>query len=92
MAFDRIKPPPDRLAEPDADPEGRAALFSATGPSATAAALRCSRCGRVSPLDLATAVRSVLPLALVAPWREFPLFAVCPAGRHRAWLRPERRR
>jgi hypothetical protein len=87
--FDRIKPPPERLTEPEADPEGRAALFSATGLAPATAALRCSRCGRVSPVDLPAAVRSVLPLALVAPWREFPLFAICPAGRHRAWLRPE---
>jgi hypothetical protein len=98
VSFDRIKPPEDRLlrraggqrlSDPDADPAGRAALFSASSPASTPAGLRlhCSRCGEWSALDAATALRAAVPLFLVAPWRDYPLFAVCPAGRHRAWLR-----
>lgn len=97
MSFDRIKPPEERLlsrrAGADADPDGRAALFTgapgrpATGGALEGLAVRCSRCGAVSPLDARTALRAVLPLALVAPWRDHPVFAVCPSGRHRAWLK-----
>lgn len=99
--FDRIKPPEARLlhrregsrVEPDeADPAGRATLFSAGpvpagAPAAGGLALTCSRCGASSPLDAATALRSAFPLFLLAPWKRHPVFAVCPACRHRAWLR-----
>lgn len=98
MGFDRIKPPQQRLLERDAtpDPEGRAALFTgggdrpATGAITDGLVLECSRCGAASALDPAMAVRAALPLFLLAPWRSHPLFAVCPAGRHRAWLRVTR--
>ncbi len=49
--------------------------------------VHCRRCDATSPIDVQSAVRAVLPLALVAPWRRHPVFAVCPACRHRAWLR-----
>lgn len=98
MSFDRIKPPAERLLERDvvADPEGKAALFTGGGErpatagildSITAMAVECARCGALSGLDPRTALRAVLPVVLVAPWREYPVFAVCPAGRHRAWLK-----
>lgn len=98
--LDRIKAPEQRLLErpegarydtDDTDPDGRAALFShghaPTGPSTTAT-VHCSRCDETSPLDVGTALRSAVPLFLVAPWRHHPVFAVCPACRRRSWLRP----
>jgi hypothetical protein len=98
MSFDRIKPPAERLLERDvvSDPAGKAALFTGGGErpatagildSISAIAVECARCGALSGLDPRTALRSVLPMALYAPWREFPVFAICPAGRHRAWLK-----
>lgn len=98
--FDRIKAPERRLLERaeghrldagEADPEGRVALFtqgrrhSSTGTGAT---VHCSSCDTSSPVDAGTAVRNLLPLFLVAPWRSHPVFAVCPSCRRRAWLRP----
>jgi hypothetical protein len=50
-------------------------------------AAHCSRCDATTPVDAATAVRAVLPLAVVVPWRDHPVFAVCPACRQRAWLK-----
>jgi hypothetical protein len=103
MSFDRIKPPDRRLLErpderrPDsseADPQGRAALFTRGGAPAQdlrhtplGITVHCSWCGRTSPLDAQTALRSAVPLVLFAPWRSHPLFAVCPACHRRAWLR-----
>lgn len=96
MGFDRIKPPERRLLErTDADPDGREALYTAHGrarsgpfPAGTAVTVECERCGAVSRLEPKEALRALLPLALFAPWRNHPVFAICPAGRHRAWLRP----
>lgn len=101
--FDRIKVPDPggrRLAQADGetDPEGRAALFTppdaavgaAPATSGGGVTVVCSRCGETTALDAATAVRSALPLFLVAPWRSHPLFAVCPACGRRSWLRPGR--
>lgn len=97
--FDRIRPPSERLLRRGAEGErrgadagsraaGREALFSTGEPGRDRAALavRCSRCGQASGLDLLTAVRAVLPLALVAPWRRDPVFARCPACARRGWL------
>lgn len=99
--LDRIKAPEQRLRErpegtrfdtDDTDPEGRAALYShgaeRFGGSRGTATVHCSRCGETSPLDAGTALRSALPLFLVAPWRDHPVFAVCPACGRRSWLRP----
>lgn len=131
--FDRIKPPEKRLLERDemrdpdsrgADPVGRAALFSVSGPPTTpgAGALRapappsggaqqadlpptscddprlpsgtsplrveCGHCGVDCPLPLDQAVRNALPLSVVLPWKSHPVFATCPCGQRRAWLRP----
>lgn len=99
--FDRIKAPEQRLrARPEgtrldsaeADADGRAALYSQTRPAVAERSSRpsvhCSRCEQTSLLDAATALRSALPLVLVAPWRDHPVFAVCPACRRRSWLRP----
>lgn len=52
-----------------------------------ALAAHCSRCDATSPLDAGTAVRSALPLFVVLPWRDHPVFALCPACGHRSWLR-----
>lgn len=95
--FDRITPP-DRSARPgrpparNDDPAGRAALFSAAdagqgGRQGRRLRVVCGRCGAVAPLDAPTVLRCALPLFLVAPWRREPIFATCPTGRHRAWLR-----
>jgi hypothetical protein len=79
---------------PAADPQGgerRAAPGAGAdrGSGAGGLAVHCSRCDATSPLDAGTAVRSALPLFLVVPWRDHPVFAICPACRHRAWLRIE---
>jgi hypothetical protein len=90
-----------RLDAAGADPDGRAALFTsgvardvergrrrdAEATPGHRAAVHCSRCDATTPLDPATAVRAALPLFLVVPWRDHPLFAICPACRHRAWLK-----
>jgi hypothetical protein len=78
---------------PEAGREGRAALFTAGGapertPVLAGVALHCSGCDATTPLDAGVALRAALPLFLVAPWRDHPLFALCPACRRRAWLRP----
>jgi hypothetical protein len=103
--FDRIKPPErraltrpagDRLDDPAANLDGRTAPFSAapdpdaaaTGPVLGLAA-HCSRCGATFALDPVTVVRAVLPLVVVLPWRDHPVFARCAACATRAWLRIE---
>lgn len=101
--FDRIKAPDQRLLErpegarfdtDDTDPDGRAALFShghpPSGGPGGPPSVHCSRCDETTPVDAGTALRSVVPLFLVAPWRDHPVFAVCPACRRRSWLRPGR--
>lgn len=94
--FDRIKRPsrPPAQGGPrgredlrGVDPQGRAALFPDRSEGG-ALTVHCERCDAASSLDAATALRSALPLFLVAPWRSHPVFAVCPACRRRAWLRP----
>ncbi|MEE8599564.1 hypothetical protein [Euzebya tangerina] len=47
----------------------------------------CSRCDATRSVAVGDALKGVLPLALVAPWRSHPIFAMCPTGRHRAWLK-----
>lgn len=98
--FDRIKPPERRLMERsegprfdsgDADPQGRAALYTAgpePGDDGAILTVQCSRCEVESRLDPMGALRSAVPLFLVAPWKAHPVFAVCPACRRRSWLRP----
>lgn len=86
---------PDAAA---ADPAGRAALFSAAdrspGPSPGSTLplprlrVECSHCGMVSGISAGKALRKALPLTLLAPWRSHPVFAICPCGERRAWLRP----
>lgn len=86
--FDRIKAPSaDVGRERDHDPAGRDALFSPTGPRRPA--VHCSRCGATSDVGVATAVRALVPAFVVVPWKDHPVFASCPACRHRAWLRPQ---
>lgn len=97
--FDRIKTPEQRLLQrtegyrlddQDPDLQGRAALFTqgrrSSGPGLTVV---CSRCEAASAVDAGTALRSLLPAFLVAPWRDHPVFAVCPSCRRRTWLRPK---
>lgn len=98
--LDRIKPPEQRLLErpeglrldgDEADPQGRAALYTAgvrRGQAAGGVTVHCSRCDATSGLDVDTALRSALPLFLLAPWKDHPVFAVCPACGRRSWLRP----
>jgi hypothetical protein len=95
--FDRIKAPQQRLLERgnnvepepgDSDPDGRAALFTRGASGGTGITVHCSRCDAVSPLSAATALRSAFPLFLLAPWRNHPVFAVCPSCNRRSWLRP----
>lgn len=98
--LDRIKAPERRLLERtegprfdsgQADPQGRGALYTGgakRSKSDAVVTVHCSRCEVASRLDAMTAVRSALPLFLVAPWKDHPVFAVCPACRRRSWLRP----
>lgn len=98
--FDRIKPPERRLLERtedprldsgEADPKGRGALYTGgarRSKSPAVVTVHCSRCEVASRLDAGTALRSAAPLFLVAPWKDHPVFAVCPACRRRSWLRP----
>lgn len=83
--FDRIAPPADRAGERTGE-RARSALF--TSAPDRGVTVRCSRCGTTSRLDVVTALRSAVPLVLVAPWRDHPVFAICPACRRRSWLRP----
>lgn len=95
--FDRIHRPHERIARRAGghdlgDEAGRAAVFSGTAPAPEAAAPRralvtCSGCGETSPIDAVAVLRAVVPLAIVLPWRPYPVFAICPACRRRAWLR-----
>lgn len=101
-SFDRIRPPRDRPpvrdgvdpTEPRGDAgQGRAALFSvgpdrgeAAGGRGAAVAVRCSRCGATTGLDARTALRTAMPLVVIAPWRRAPVFARCPGCRRRSWL------
>lgn len=102
--FARIRPPSERvlrrgdtghLADAGADAgrgdSGRAALFSAgrRGTIGCGVAVRCDRCAQRSVLDVRRALRTVLPLAVLAPWRAAPLFARCPACARRSWLAVE---
>lgn len=86
--FDRIRAPgaSPRRAERDADPAGREALFS--DPLRRGLRVHCSRCGETSDVGAVGAVRALVPAFVVLPWRDHPVFAVCPACRRRAWLRP----
>lgn len=86
--FDRIKPP-ELVTRPER-PDGRSVLFApppTDAPALPPLSVTCSRCAATSPLDGATAVRSALPLVLVAPWRTHPVFARCPSCARRSWLR-----
>jgi hypothetical protein len=81
--FDRIRPPRAGRGRDE-----REELFSAGGAGAgRGSALDCSRCGASSALDAGVALRAAIPLFLVVPWREYPIFALCPACERRAWLR-----
>lgn len=97
--LDRIKPPEQRLQErpeglrldgDEADPHGRAALYTGGGRRSRTAGVtvHCSRCRVTSSLAAGTALRSAVPLFLLAPWKDHPVFALCPACRRRSWLRP----
>ncbi|CAN5853485.1 hypothetical protein BH24ACT15_BH24ACT15_03310 [soil metagenome] len=57
-----------------------------SGPSALH--VECGHCGVDCPLPMAQAVRNALPLTLIAPWRSHSVFATCPCGLRRAWLKP----
>ena len=98
-SFDRIKPPGQRLQEresraerrPGGGSDGRAALVPDGPPvrrPGAVLAVHCSRCDATTPMALPGVLRSALPLFLVAPWKRHPVFAVCPACVHRAWLHP----
>lgn len=92
--LDRIKAPERRVHQraqgdaPDTDQQGRAALFTDRQRREALITVHCSRCEVTSPVAAGTALRSALPLFLLAPWRDHPVFAVCPACRRRSWLRP----
>lgn len=88
-----------RAVPGEGDPTGREALFTGaderpTGPgiveSLPSVEVHCSRCDETATLDPGAALKAALPLFLLAPWRSHPVFAVCPGGRHRAWLKVTR--
>lgn len=87
-SFDRIKHPHEvqRAKRPD----GREALFSpppVEAPPVGPLQVHCSRCDRTTGLDVAEAVGLALPLVLLAPWKDHPVFARCPACSRRSWVR-----
>jgi hypothetical protein len=98
VSFDRIKPPDAWSRRQDdslGDPQGRAALFTGADEAVRQAkagpengvATACSRCGETRRIDARTAGRMAAPLFLLAPWRRYPIFAVCPACGVRSWLK-----
>ncbi len=50
--------------------------------------VECGHCGVTCPVPLGHALRKALPMMVVAPWRSHPVFATCPCGERRAWLKP----
>lgn len=50
--------------------------------------VECSHCGITCPMPLTTALKRALPMALVLPTRSHPVFATCPCGERRTWLKP----
>ncbi|CAN5337263.1 hypothetical protein BH23ACT9_BH23ACT9_24180 [soil metagenome] len=50
--------------------------------------VECGHCGVTCPLPLGHALRQAVPLVVLAPWRSHPVFATCPCGERRAWLKP----
>lgn len=97
VSFDRIKAPDAwaRRNDSQGDPQGRAALFTGGDTAVRAAkagpenglSVSCSRCGQTRAVDARTATRMAAPLFLIAPWKRFPIFAVCPSCGVRSWLR-----
>ena len=86
--FDRIKPP-ELVTRPER-PDGRSALFTppkTDTPALPPMSVACSRCGETTPVDAATALRLAMPLVLLAPWTQHPVFARCPSCQRRSWLR-----
>ena len=81
--------PPRRRARPEdpADPE-QAAREARVPTGRSVLQVECSHCGITAPMPLGAAVRRALPLALVVPTRSHPVFATCPCGERRTWLRP----
>lgn len=58
-------------------PQGRSALH-----------VECGHCGVTCPLPFGHALRQAVPLVVLAPWKSHPVFATCPCGERRAWLKP----
>lgn len=97
--FDRIRPPQGRpylrpaggAGPSERLADGRQSLFSVGGDEVPGCrmglSLHCRRCGATSPLDAGVALRAAIPLFLVVPWRDHPIFALCPACGYRSWLR-----
>lgn len=50
--------------------------------------VECGHCGVTCPMPLADAAKRAIPLVVVAPWKSHPVFATCPCGERRAWLKP----
>ncbi|WP_108664246.1 hypothetical protein [Euzebya rosea] len=50
--------------------------------------VECSHCGVTCPMPLGTAVKRAFPLAVVLPTRSHPVFATCPCGERRTWVKP----
>lgn len=75
----QASPPPEAPSPPEGRslPEGPSPLH-----------VECGHCGVTAPLPLGDAVRKALPLVVIAPWKSHPIFATCPCGQRRAWLKP----
>lgn len=97
-SFDRIKPPkqrPDLFSSPDPSrPPGEVRVDEPVVEPAQEETetglltVECGHCGDVCPMTLTAALSRALPVAVVVPWRRHPVFAVCPCGQRRAWLKP----
>jgi hypothetical protein len=94
QGFDRLRPrTPDAWSPPAgaaADADGKRALFSTGGPTASVGSVRvdCSSCRVTSVLGLRQALHLAIPsLHLPILKRDYPSFARCPGCRRFTWLR-----
>lgn len=50
--------------------------------------VECGHCGITCPMPLGVAVKRAFPLAVLVPMKSHPVFATCPCGERRTWLKP----
>lgn len=78
-----------RGSDPAADAAGQVPRPEGLPEGGSILRMECQHCGVTAPMPLRGAIKRALPLALVAPWRSHPVFATCPCGERRTWLKPK---